>query len=85
MDYKDYSMKAIIILIIAFLPFSSFPNNSIADQICNAYKNTEIAHLRLSFEKVTGQDLNWFFNQWFLSSGHPMVRFEQNYNAATKE
>lgn len=51
----------------------------------NAYKNTEIAHLRLSFEKVTGQDLNWFFNQWFLSSGHPMVRFEQNYNAATKE
>lgn len=41
MDYKDYSMKAIIILIIAFLPFSSFPNNSIADQICNAYKNTD--------------------------------------------
>ncbi len=51
----------------------------------NAYQNTEIAHLRLSFEKVIGEDLNWFFNQWFLASGHPIVRFEQNYNAVTKE
>ncbi len=51
----------------------------------NAYKNTEISHLRMAFEQVTGEDLNWFFNQWFLASGHPMVRFEQNYNTTTKE
>lgn len=51
----------------------------------NAYQNTEIAHLRMAFEKVTGEDLNWFFNQWFLESGHPIVRFEQNYNEVTKE
>lgn len=36
-SWREYA----IILIIAFLPFSSFPNNSIADQICNAYKNTD--------------------------------------------
>ena len=51
----------------------------------NAYQNTEIAHLRMAFEKVTGEDLNWFFNQWFLASGHPIVRFEQVYNEETKE
>ena len=37
----------------------------------NEFQNTEINHLRLAFEKVTGRDLNWFFNQWFLSAGHP--------------
>lgn len=31
----------------------------------NAYKTVELANLRLSFEKITGEDLNWFFNQWF--------------------
>ena len=34
-------MKAIILLIIAVLPFSSLSNDSIADQICNAYENTD--------------------------------------------
>ncbi len=37
----------------------------------NKFQNAEIHNLRLSFEKVTGEDLNWFFNQWFLASGHP--------------
>ena len=51
----------------------------------NAYKNTEIADLRQAFEQVTGEDLNWFFNQWFLASGHPIVRFEQSYDATKEE
>lgn len=37
----------------------------------NAYTAVEIHDLRLAFEAVTGEDLNWFFNQWFLSPGHP--------------
>ncbi|SHN17408.1 aminopeptidase N [Cyclobacterium lianum] len=37
----------------------------------NAFQPVEIHHLRLAMEKVSGRDLNWFFNQWFLSSGHP--------------
>ena len=51
----------------------------------NAHKNAEIHDLRLAFEEVTGEDLNWFFNQWFLSSGHPVLKFEQEYNAETKK
>lgn len=48
----------------------------------NAYKNVEMHQLRMAFEEVTGEDLNWFFNQWFMSSGHPELTvntsFENN-------
>jgi aminopeptidase N len=45
----------------------------------NAYNNTEIHHLRLAFEKATGQDLQWFFNQWFLAAGHPELKIIPSY------
>lgn len=51
----------------------------------NKFDNAEIHHLRLAFEKITGEDLNWFFNQWFLDSGHPVLSFEQVYNDTTKK
>lgn len=43
-----------------------------------SYRNqaVEIHQLRMSFEQVSGEDLNWFFNQWFLSSGHPDLKIE---------
>lgn len=41
--------------------------------------------LRLSFEAVTGKDLNWFFNQWYFGSGHPNLEIENSYDAATKK
>lgn len=37
----------------------------------NAYQSVEVHDLRLAFEAVSGKDLNWFFNQWFLGKGHP--------------
>ncbi len=43
----------------------------------NAFRATEVHHLRLAFEKVTGRDLNWFFDQWFLSAGHPELTVAQ--------
>lgn len=46
----------------------------------NWFTPVEIHELRLAFEEVTGEDLNWFFNQWFLSSGHPQL--EINYESA---
>lgn len=42
----------------------------------NQFKAVEIHHLRLAFEEVSGQDLNWFFNQWFLSKGRPNLSFQ---------
>lgn len=45
------------------------------------YKPVEVHDLRLAFEQVTGQDLNWFFNQWFLSSGHPELKVNHTYSS----
>jgi aminopeptidase N len=45
----------------------------------NEFTDAEIHELRLAFEEVTGQDLNWFFDQWFLSPGHPSLKIEQEY------
>lgn len=46
----------------------------------HAFSSVEIHDLRMAFEKITGMDLNWFFNQWFLSSGHPVldVKFDHS-------
>ncbi len=48
----------------------------------NKYTSVEIHQLRLAFEEVTGEDLNWFFNQWFLSSGHPNLKIANVYDEA---
>ncbi len=47
----------------------------------NKFKAAEIHHLRLAFEEVTGQDMNWFFNQWFLNKGRPKIKISKVYNA----
>ncbi len=39
----------------------------------NRLGNTELSDLREAFEAVTGEDLNWFFDQWFLNPGHPRL------------
>jgi aminopeptidase N len=47
----------------------------------NKFKSVEIHNLRLAFEDVTGQDMNWFFNEWFLNKGRPKIKVTQTYNA----
>lgn len=51
----------------------------------NKFTAVEIHQLRLAFEEVTGEDLNWFFNQWFLSSGHPDLIIRTEYDATNKK
>lgn len=46
----------------------------------NAYTAVEAHNLRLAFEAVTGEDLNWFFNQWYFSEGHPMLNVTYGYD-----
>lgn len=45
----------------------------------NQFKAAEIHHLRLAFEEVTGEDLNWFFDQWFMSLGHPEIEVQTSF------
>ncbi|MHB8258725.1 MAG: M1 family metallopeptidase [Bacteroidia bacterium] len=51
----------------------------------NRFKNTEVHDLRLAFEEVTGEDLNWFFNQWYLKGGHPILDINYSYDVAAKQ
>ncbi len=48
----------------------------------NKFKPGESQQMRLAFEDVTGQDLNWFWNQWFMGSGHPIVKIDYLYDDA---
>ncbi len=49
----------------------------------NKFQAAEIHNLRLAFEKVTGEDLNWFFNQWFLDKGHPNLSVQSDWIDST--
>ena len=51
----------------------------------NKFGSGTAIKLKLAFEKVTGKDLNWFFNQWYFGSGHPYVRIEQKYMPTEKK
>ncbi|MCE3260151.1 MAG: aminopeptidase 1-like, partial [Bacteroidetes bacterium] len=51
----------------------------------NKFKSAEIHDLRLAFEEVSGEDLNWFFNQWFLAKGYPELEISKTYNATAKQ
>lgn len=50
----------------------------------HAYKNAELSDLRKAFEEVTGIDLNWFFTQWYLSKGHPILDITHRYDEKNK-
>ncbi len=53
--------------------------------LTNRKLNSAEAHdLRLAFEEVTGQDLNWFWNQWYYGSGHPKLDINYDYDAPGK-
>lgn len=46
----------------------------------HALSAVEVHDLRLAFEQVSGLDLNWFFNQWYLSEGHPILDFTSHWS-----
>jgi aminopeptidase N len=51
----------------------------------NAMGSAEAAQLRLALEQVTGQDWNWFFNQWYYRGGHPRLELSYAYDDARQQ
>ena len=51
----------------------------------NKFKSGEAQQLRLALEDVGGEDLNWFFNQWYYKAGHPVVDVSYEYDEANKK
>ncbi len=50
----------------------------------NALHSTEATQWRLAVEKVTGQDWNWFFNEWYYHGGHPVLDIKYQYDDAAQ-
>jgi aminopeptidase N len=46
----------------------------------NKYTAVEISDLRTAFEETTGEDLQWFFDQWFMQRGHPELKVSHTYS-----
>ncbi|NJB87495.1 aminopeptidase N [Lewinella marina] len=44
------------------------------------FSAVEVDELRMAFEDTTGEDLSWFFDQWYLSAGHPRLRITTDYS-----
>ena len=51
----------------------------------NKFGTGTAVKLKEAFEKETGKNLDWFFNQWYFGSGHPYVRIEQKYIDTAKK
>jgi len=49
------------------------------------FSSVEIHDLRLAFEKITGEDLNWFFNEWYLNHGKPSLKIDYAWNDSLKK
>lgn len=46
----------------------------------HAYGTAEVHDWRMAIEDVTGQDWNWFFNQWYYHAGHPELKISYDYD-----
>lgn len=51
----------------------------------NEYDSGEAHQLRLSLEKVSGKDLNWFFNQWYYGGGYPQLAVTSSFDPIKKK
>ena len=51
----------------------------------NAHKTGEAHQLRLALEEVSGEDLSWFFNQWYYKAGHPDLVVDYAYDETAKK
>ncbi len=49
----------------------------------NAHKPVTTADYAVAFEKVSGRDLDWFFNQWAYGIGYPRVKVTRHWDAGT--
>jgi len=53
--------------------------------VAHAWKTAELCDLREAMEQASGQDLNWFFEQWFEKPGHPIMEITQEYKGNEKK
>lgn len=50
----------------------------------NALSAVEVDELRMAFEDISGEDLHWFFDQWYMGIGHPHINVNYTYHSENK-
>ncbi len=50
----------------------------------NAYQPVETADFAVAMEQASGQDLDWFFDQWAYGIGYPKLKIERKWDAAAR-
>jgi aminopeptidase N len=51
----------------------------------NQNRSVTTADLQRAVEQTTGQQLDWFFNQWVYGAGYPELRVRSSYSPATRQ
>lgn len=49
------------------------------------WQSVETNDLKVAIEEVTGQNLDWFFDQWLYRSGYPEFEVSHSYDGANKQ
>ena len=82
-DFVSYNKGGLILNMLKnYLGDSAFYKSLNLYLTTNQFKSAEAQNLRLAFEEVTGQDLNWYWNQWYYGSGHPIFDISYAYDDA---
>lgn len=83
-DAVSYNKGGVILHMLRKYVGNEAFNTSLNKILTSKKFGTVEAHdLRLVFEEVTGKDLNWFFNQWYFSNGHPQLNINYSSTANT--
>lgn len=51
----------------------------------NAFKPVRTQDFLASIKAVSGADLQWFFDQWLYTTGYPIFKISDNYDAQTRQ
>ncbi|NHJ85493.1 MAG: hypothetical protein FK734_08525 [Asgard group archaeon] len=51
----------------------------------HAYTSVETIDYQRAFEDITGNDLDWFFDQWLIQAGYPEVNIKVSYDSDSKQ
>ncbi len=82
-DFVSYNKGGLILNMLRnYLGDSAFYQSLHLYLTTNQFKSAEAQDLRLAFEAVTGQDLNWYWNEWYYGSGHPVFDISYAYDDA---